>query len=96
MNAAFRQYFLQQQEGSAAHSRLAVNYVSLVATMATTSAADNSWQKILAECLEDSDIMGAVAAYLKQVWELLKTHGIVGWYPIPSMLVPFLMWDCVS
>jgi hypothetical protein len=72
MHAAFRAYFksLHQEDSSAAASsepcsRLAVHFLGLAAAMAT--AADNSWQKILAESLEDAEIMRSVATLLKKV-----------------------------
>ncbi len=73
MHAAFRAYFksLHQEDSSAAAaasepcSRLAVHFLGLAAAMAT--AADSSWQKILAESLEDAEIMRSVATLLKKV-----------------------------
>jgi hypothetical protein len=70
MHAAFRAYFksLHQEDSTAVSdpcSRLAVHFLGLAAAMAT--AVDSSWQKILAESLEDAEIMRSVATLLKKV-----------------------------
>ena len=70
MSAAFRQYFnsLADEEtvdGSRTwlRSRLAVHFVGFAAAM----TADSGWQKVLAESLEDGQLMRAVADVLKKV-----------------------------
>jgi len=82
MQAAFRLYFksCQQEDPSSRHpSRLALHFLSLAATMGdsgassgdsgakSAAAADNIWQKILAESLQDEEVMRSVALILKKV-----------------------------
>ena len=70
MSAAFRQYFNSLADEETVdgrrtwlRSRLAVHFVGFAAAM----TADSGWQKVLAESLEDGQLMRAVADVLKKV-----------------------------
>ena len=89
MSAAFRQYFnsLADEEtvdGSRTwlRSRLAVHFVGFAAAM----TADSGWQKVLAESLEDGQLMRAVADVLKKV----SSH-ITGFLRLLIFFRPFIV-----